>query len=154
MSRPDFWDSREKSQPVIAEVSALKGVLESFDKVSAAVDDFATLAELAAEEGDASAMYAEADGEWQTLSEALDREELLSFLSGKMDSHNAIIKLRAGAGGTEACDWVAMLERMYLHWFDKHGFGFAINDMQLGDEAGIKYMTMTVTGEFAYDYLK
>jgi peptide chain release factor 2 len=154
MSRPDFWDNREKSQPVIAEVSALKGVLESFDKVCGAVDDFSTLAELAAEEGDGSAMYAEADAEWEKLSAELDREELMSFLSGKMDSHNAIITLRSGAGGTEACDWVAMLERMYLHWFDKHGFGFAINDMQLGDEAGIKNMTMTVTGEYAYGYLK
>ncbi len=154
MARPDFWDSREKSQSVVEEVSRLKNVLEPFGRLAAQVEDFATMAELAAEEGDASALYEEADGEWERLAAELDRLELVSFLSGKMDGKNAIITLRAGAGGTESCDWCAMLERMYLHWFDRRGFGFAINDMQLGDEAGIKNMTMTVTGEFAYGYLK
>ena len=154
MARPDFWDSREKSQPIVEEVSRLKNTLEPFGRLASQVDDFATMAELAAEEGDASALYEEAEGEWERLAAELDRLELVSFLSGKMDGKNAIITLRAGAGGTESCDWCAMLERMYLHWFDRRGFGFAINDMQLGDEAGIKNMTMTVTGEFAYGYLK
>lgn len=154
MSRPDFWDDREKSQPVVSEVSSLKNILEPFDKVCAQVDDFATLAELAAEEGDASPLYDDAEVEWVNLLAALERQELVSFLSGKMDGKNAILTVRAGAGGTEACDWCAMLERMYMHWFDNHGFSFAINDMQLGDEAGIKNFTMTVSGEFAYGYLK
>lgn len=154
MARPDFWDSREKSQPIVEEVSRLKNTLEPFAKLSGLVDDFAAMAELAAEEGDDSALYAEADEEWTRLVAEVDKLELVSFLSGKMDGKNAIITLRAGAGGTEACDWCAMLERMYLHWFDRHGFGFAVNDMQLGDEAGIKNMTMTVTGPFAYGYLK
>ena len=154
MTRPDFWDDREKSQPVVNEVSSLKNILEPFDRVCSQVEDFATLAELAADEGDSSPLYDEADQEWEALSAALDRQELLSFLSGKMDSKDAIITIRAGAGGTEACDWCAMLERMYMHWFDNHGFKFNINDMQLGDEAGIKNLTMTVSGEFAYGYLK
>ncbi|MBR6471499.1 MAG: peptide chain release factor 2 [Victivallales bacterium] len=154
MNRPDFWDSREKSQPVVDEVSRLKNTLEPFQKVVVQTDDLATLAELAAEEGDNSPLYEEAITAVADLEAALDRLELVSFLSGKMDNKNAIVTLRAGAGGTEACDWVAMLERMYLHWFDRRGFGYVVNDMQLGDEAGIKTMTFTVTGEFAYGYLK
>lgn len=154
MSRPGFWDDNAKSQSVVAEVSALKGVIEPFDALNGKVADLATLAELAAEEGDDSALYGEADGEWAAIESDLDRLELVSFLSGKMDRKNAIMTIRAGAGGTEACDWCAMLERMYVHWFDKRGFGWVVNDMQLGDEAGIKVMTMTITGEFAYGYLK
>ena len=154
MNRPDFWDSREKSQPIVDEVSRLKNTLEPFQKVVVQTDDLATLAELAAEEGDDSPLYEEAPAAVASLESALDRLELVSFLSGKMDGKNAIVTLRAGAGGTEACDWVAMLERMYLHWFDRRGFGYVVNDMQLGDEAGIKTMTFTVTGEFAYGYLK
>lgn len=154
MARPDFWDSREKSQPVVDEVSRLKNTIEPFQGVVSQAEDLATLAELAAEEGDASQLYEEADGLARELDAALDRLEVVSFLSGKMDAHNAIVTIRAGAGGTESCDWCAMLERMYVHWIDKHGFGYLVNDMQLGDEAGIKTMTMTVTGEFAYGYLK
>ncbi len=154
MNRPDFWDSREKSQPVVDEVSQLKNTLEPFQKVVAQTDDLVTLAELAAEEGDDSPLYDEATTAVSDLEAALDRLELVSFLSGKMDGKNAIVTLRAGAGGTESCDWVAMLERMYLHWFDRRGFGYVVNDMQLGDEAGIKTMTFTVSGEFAYGYLK
>ncbi len=154
MSRPGFWDDNAKSQSVVAEVSSLKSVLEPFDQLNGKVGDLETLAELAAEEGDGSHLYEEADDEWSGLVELLDRLELVSFLSGKMDRKNAIVTIRAGAGGTEACDWCAMLERMYIHWFDKRGFGYLVNDMQLGDEAGIKNMTMTVTGEFAYGYLK
>jgi peptide chain release factor 2 len=154
MARPDFWDSREKSQPVVDEVSRLKNTLDPFQKVVTQAEDLAALAELAAEEGDGSPLYDEADQAVQELAQALDRLELVSFLSGKMDGKNAILTIRAGAGGTESCDWCGMLERMYLHWFDKRGFGFLVNDMQLGDEAGIKVMTMTVTGPFAYGYLK
>ena len=154
MNRPDFWDSREKSQPVVDEVARLKNTLEPFQKVVGQTEDLATLAELAAEEGDSSPLYEEAVAAVADLEAALDRLELVSFLSGKMDGKDAIVTLRAGAGGTEACDWVAMLERMYLHWFDRRGFGYVINDMQLGDEAGIKTMTFTVSGEFAYGYLK
>lgn len=154
MARPDFWDSQERSQGVVKEVSTLKNVLEPFDRLCRQCDDLDTLAELAAEEGDSSPLYAEADEEWQRLKDGLDRLELVSFLSAKMDGKNAIVTIRAGAGGTESCDWCAMLERMYLHWFEKRGFGYAINDMQLGDEAGIKNITMTVEGEFAYGYLK
>ncbi len=154
MARPDFWSSREKSQPVVDEVSRLKNTLDPFQKVMAQADDLSALAELAAEEGDGSPLYGEADQAVQDLAQALDRLELVSFLSGKMDGKNAILTIRAGAGGTESCDWCGMLERMYLHWFDKRGFGFLVNDMQLGDEAGVKVMTMTVTGPFAYGYLK
>lgn len=154
MTRPDFWDSREQSQSVVAEVSALKNVLEPFRTMSGKVENFELLAELAELEGDDSEMYQEADAAWATLSADLDRLEMVSFLSGRMDANNAILTVHAGAGGTESCDWCGMLFRMYCHWLDKRGYSYEIVDMQPGDEAGTKYVTITVSGEFAFGYLK
>ena len=154
MTRPDFWDSREKSQAIVDEVAAIKNVLEPFRRVSAKVDDLAVLAELAEMEGPDSSLYGEADGHCAELAKELDRLELVSFLSGPLDGNNAILTIHAGAGGTEACDWCAMLLRMYLHWFDKRDFKYEIVDIEPGDEAGTKCVTVTVTGEFAYGYLK
>jgi len=154
MTRPDFWDSREKSQAVVDEVSSIKNVMEPFNRVKSHVDDLSVLAELAEMEGPDSALYTEADEQCKALFEELDKLELVSFLSGPLDKNNAIMTIHAGAGGTEACDWCGMLLRMYNHWFDKRGFQYEIVDIEAGDEAGTKCVTVTVTGEFAYGYLK
>ncbi len=154
MARSDFWDHAESAQKTVGELSAVKGVLEPFGRMESRVADFETLAELAELEGDGSDMYTEADGTWESLRTDLDRLELVSFLSGEMDNQNAIMTIIPGAGGTEACDWCAMLYRMYTHWFDKRGFKYDVVDIVPGDEAGFKLVTMTVSGEFAYGYLK
>ena len=154
MARPDFWDHAESAQKTVAELSAVKGVLEPFRAISSRVADFETLAELAEMEGDGSEMYQEADGVWASLSSDLDRLELVSFLSGEMDNQSAIVTIIPGAGGTEACDWCQMLFRMYTHWLDKRGFKYDVVDLVPGDEAGLKLVTLTVSGEFAYGYLK
>jgi len=154
MSEASFWDSRERSQATVNEVSALKNVLGPFQQVQTQFEDFSVLLELAEMEGDDSEFLEEGESAWPNLKTALDRLELVSFLSGKMDGNGAIFGVHAGAGGTESCDWASMLLRMYTHWFEKRGFTCEILDSQPGDEAGLKSATCIVRGEFAYGYLK
>ncbi len=154
MTQPGFWDRREEAQNIVQSVSALKTVLEPFGRLAARVEDFAVLAELAAEDSSDSSFLAEADRAWPAILQQLERVELTSFLSGKFDAKNAIFSLHAGSGGTESCDWTNMLLRMYTRWFEKKGFTFDVADIQAGDEAGIKSATLVVHGEFAFGYLK
>lgn len=151
MARPDFWDNKEKAQATVQSVSPLKNVLEPFDRLKSELDDFLAIAELAAED---SSFLAEADGAWAKLSANMDKTELVSFLSGKFDRNNCYFSIHAGAGGTESCDWANILLRMYRRWFERRGFKDEILDMQPGEEAGIKSVTLRVEGEFAYGYLK
>ena len=118
------------------------------------MDDMVVLLEFAEAEDDGGDSLPEAVALWDRLGPALDQLELSSFLSGKMDVNNAIFSVNAGAGGTESCDWCSMLMRMYTHWMDRHSFTYEIVDMQPGDEAGTRSVTLMVQGEFAYGYLK
>ena len=155
MTRPDFWDSREEAQKTVSQVSALRKRLDPFRRVESAVDDFAVLSELAElEEEGGQEMLSEADRAWSDLKTALDRLELVSFLSGSNDENNAILSVHAGAGGTESCDWANMLYRMYCRWAEKHGYNLELVEQQPGDEAGIKSATILVNGDAAYGYLK
>jgi peptide chain release factor 2 len=154
MATPGFWDSKEKAQETVKELSASKRVVEPFGKLRAKAEDFTTLAELAAEDGGNAEMLAEADAAWTTLSRQLNELELLSFLSGRFDKNNAIITLSAGAGGTESQDWCEMLLRMYLRWVERRGFGADIMDVQPGEVAGLKSAMVLVNGLYAYGYLK
>ena len=151
MSQPDFWDDKEKAQATVARLSACKGIIEPFAKVKAEAGDFLAIAELAAED---ESFLEESDSAWSKLSKALDKIELVSFLSGKFDRNNCYFYIHAGAGGTESCDWASILMRMYRRWFERRGFKDEIIDMQPGDEAGIKSAVLKVDGEFAYGYLK
>ncbi|HBC89195.1 MAG TPA: peptide chain release factor 2 [Lentisphaeria bacterium] len=153
MAAPDFWDSREKAQATVAQLSQCKNILEPFDTVMKKVHDFVALAELAEESNDEE-MLKEAEGTWQPLADALDKLELVSFLSGKFDRSNAFFTIHAGAGGTESCDWASILLRMYRRWFERRGFKDEIVEMQPGDEAGIKSVTLRVSGDFVYGNLK
>jgi peptide chain release factor 2 len=151
MSAHDFWDKKEKAQETVARLSSLKNIIEPFAKMEAEIGDFAVIAELAEDDED---MLEEADDAWKKLCKNLEKIELLSFLSGKFDKGGAFFSIHAGAGGTESCDWASMLMRMYRRWFERRGYGEEIIDMQPGDEAGIKSVTIRVSGDFAYGYLK
>ncbi len=151
MARPDFWDNKEKAQETVQKLSSCKGVLEPYQRLVGEVEDFHATAELAAED---ESFLAEADGAWNSLSAHLDKIELVSFLSGKFDRNNCFFFIHAGAGGTESCDWASILMRMYRRWFERRGFKDEIVDMQPGEEAGIKSVTLRVEGEFSYGYLK
>jgi peptide chain release factor 2 len=153
MIAPDFWDNKEKAQEIMGGLSVCKNIVAPFKNISTDVEDFSALAELIAESDDES-MLSEADAEWKTLEKKLDKIELLSFLSGRFDGNNAYFSIHAGAGGTESCDWAAMLSRMYRRWFERRGYKCETVDCQQGDEAGLKSVTMMVTGEFCYGYLK
>ena len=154
MSQPDFWDHKEAAQKTVSEVSRLRGIIEPYRELRAKVDDFTVLAELVEMEGEASDMLGEADGVSFAIQKGLDKLELVSFLSGKMDKNNAILSVHAGAGGTESCDWAAMLFRMYNRWAEDHGHTIELIEESPGDEAGIKSATIVISGEFVFGYLK
>jgi peptide chain release factor 2 len=153
MSAPDFWDHKEKAQEILASLSSCKNIIEPYNKLNATAEDFAALAELIIESEDES-MLPEADTEWAKILKELEKLEMLSFLSDRFDKNNAYFSIHAGAGGTESCDWASMLMRMYRRWFERRGFKSAIIDSQQGDEAGMKSVTFSVSGEFAYGYSK
>jgi len=153
MSAPDFWDSRERAQTDVEEVSSLRGKIQPLAAVERQVADFEVLVELAADESDQATAQAEVAKEYATIGKSLDELELRTLLSGPNDRCNAFLSVQSGAGGTEACDWAEVLLRMYQRWCERRGFKTSIVDIQVGDEAGIKSATINVQGENAFGYL-
>ena len=157
MSAADFWNNKERAQSSVEEVSALRAKVNPLLAAQSQLDDLAVLKELALAESNAE-MQAQAGqdvlAEYAGLSAALDAIELRSLLGGEFDKSNAFITIHSGAGGTESCDWAEMLLRMYQRWIERHGFTSQIVDIQLGDEAGIKSVTLLVQGDYAYGYLQ
>lgn len=135
------------------EISREKEWLDAFESVRKRFDDVSVLIELGEESGDAT-LEAEVAGELATVVAGIEKLELQNMLSGEDDPLNAILTIHPGAGGTEAQDWGEMLLRMYLRWADRRGYGTSIVDRLDGDGAGIKSVTVEITGKFAYGYLK
>ena len=153
MEAPDFWDDPERSQKMTKELKSLEDTVKSYTTLSTQYDDISELIEMGYEENDPEVIpvIQESLDEVTTNLEAL---RLSTLLNGEYDKNNAIIRLNAGAGGTEACDWSGMLYRMYTRYADRNGFSVEVLDMLDGDEAGIKSVTFQVNGENAYGYLK
>jgi len=153
MGRPDFWDDAETAAKIGRERTAIQQEVETWKKLSADLDDCVTALELIEEEADP-----DLERETEEKLEFLDREvsavEFRKMLSGPHDPGNAIFSINAGAGGTEAQDWVEMLLRMYLRWSERRGFDAEVVDILPGDEAGVKNVTVTVCGPYAYGYLR
>ena len=156
MAEPDFWDNREKAQRDVAQVSALRGKILPMQALESRADDLLVLRDLALEElpENQAAAAAEVVAEFHSLTADLDKFEINALLSGEFDSNPAFLTIHAGAGGTESCDWADMLLRMYQRWMERRGYQADIADIQLGDEAGVKSVTLRVTGENAYGYLQ
>jgi peptide chain release factor 2 len=152
-SDPALWSDRDRAQAVLREKRSIERELGTFDELERLRSDVGVLLELAEQEADADTAR-EADQALAQLEGAIERAELRRLFSGEHDASNAIVSINAGAGGTEACDWAAMLFRMYQRWCELHGFKTEVIDLQEGDEAGIKGATFTVEGEYAYGYLK
>lgn len=131
----------------------LEAVVATLDKLSRGLVEAGELLELAALEGDVQTA-AEIEADTLTLASEVERLEFQRMFPGKMDSHNAFLDIQAGAGGTEAQDWAAMLLRMYLKWADGHGFKTEIIDQSDGEVAGIKGVTIGMTGDYAYGWLR
>jgi peptide chain release factor 2 len=153
MAAAAFWDNKEQAQKVIAEVNARKSWVAAFDKLYKQYEDLSVLLELTAGESRES-QDAELEPACAAFAQALEDLELRKMLSGADDSKNALLTIHPGAGGTESQDWAQMLMRMYQYWMEHHGFKGQVFDFQPGEEAGIKSVTIEVTGEFAYGFLK
>ncbi len=153
MASPDFWADPERANKLSKDAKNMKDTVETCDALTQAFEDIQTLIEMGNEENDTS-MIEEVRGELDDFISKLDVIRLQTLLTGEYDANNAIMRINAGAGGTESCDWASMLYRMYSHWVDKKGFSLELLDMQDGDEAGIKSVDFQVNGENAYGYLK
>ena len=153
MEAPGYWDQVEQSQAGMRELNTLKEEKQKFEDLQGQYEDIETLLEMGYEEDDPS-LIPEIQSELDEFIEKFEAMRIKTLLSGEYDRSNAILKLNAGAGGTESCDWAGMLYRMYTRWAERKGFTVEVLDYLEGDEAGIKSVTFQVNGENAYGYLK
>ena len=153
MEDQHFWDDAKESAKVIKEVKGLKSTIEAYEKLEDLYEDVETLIEMGYEEEDES-IVAEVKESYEQLEKSLDDMTVSTLLSDEYDKDNAILTIHAGAGGTESCDWANMLYRMYCRYADSKGFSYEVLDFLDGDEAGYKSVTIQISGENAYGYLK
>ena len=153
MEEPNFWDDVTSSQFVMKELKQLKSVVESYETLEAERDDILTMIEMGYEEDD-DELIPEIEDMIDQFVKNFEELRIRTLLSGEYDHEDAILSLNAGAGGTEACDWVSMLYRMYHKWAEKKGFQVQVVDYLDGEVAGIKSVTMQICGENAYGLLK
>ena len=151
--RDGYWNDVEKSQKDQKRLKSLQAKCENYARLCSSWEDMYTMCEMAIEENDES-MLEELQTEFEKFSSNVEATRLSTLLNGEYDSNNAILTLHAGAGGTEAQDWAAMLYRMYNMWADRHGYNVKVMDYLDGDEAGIKSATIMIEGENAYGFLK
>jgi peptide chain release factor 2 len=153
MEEPGFWDNNDKAQGYMKELKNLKDTVEEYNHLKRDFEDVQTLIQMGYEENDSS-LIPEIEEALNIFVKDLEELKLRTLLSGEYDKYNAIITLHAGAGGTESCDWASMLCRMYQRWADKKGFSSEMIDFLEGEEAGLKSVTLEISGENAYGYLK
>ena len=153
MEAPGFWDDPDKSNKAMKELKTLKDSFEGYNSLKSGLEDINTLIEMADEMQDDS-LISEIEDEITVFEEKMDSIRTETLLSGEYDKCNAILTLHAGAGATESCDWCQMLFRMYTRWAEKHGYSTQTIDYLEGDEAGIKSVTIEISGDNAYGHLK
>ena len=151
MAEPDFWNDKDSAQTTVAALSSCRNIIEPFRQLENRIADYDAALELAAED---PAFQEECEIDFRRISKAMDKLEIMSFLSGQFDRNNFYFSIHAGAGGPESCDWAGMLLRMYRRYFERRNWKDEIIDLQSGEEAGIKSATLHVCGEFAYGYFK
>ena len=152
-AQPDFWDDQTSAQQTLQELNDLKSNLQQYDHWRSSLEDAKAVLELLELEADES-LLKEAETNLTQLTQELERWELEQLLSGLYDAKGAVLTINAGAGGTDAQDWVEILLRMYTRWAEKHGYKVQLAELSEGDEAGIKSVTLEVDGRNAYGYLK
>jgi peptide chain release factor 2 len=151
MGQPGFWDNQEKAQEVIDQLKPLNGLLKPYAELAGSAEDLQALAELTEEDASLEEELAPAlDG----FAKKLDDFELRAVLDGPQDASNAYLRVQAGTGGTEACDWAEMLLRMYVRWAEGHGYTVEPVDELRNEEAGIRSATVRVVGDYAYGNLQ
>jgi peptide chain release factor 2 len=152
-SQPDFWLANDRAQGALREQARLKAAVDGFEAQLRAVEDARVFIELADEAKDEPTAL-EASATLTGAENAVSKMEFARMLSGPYDQQGALLSINAGAGGTESQDWAEMLQRMYMRWCVRRGYNCEILDLQPGDEAGIKSVTLGITGEWAYGYLR
>lgn len=152
-AEPGFWEDMESSQKILQKTKGLKTRVERYLKLVSEWEDLKVLNELALEENEES-VISEIGAGMVSLKHELQKLKLETLLVMPYDKNNAILTLHAGAGGTEAQDWVQMLLRMYTRWAERHGYSVRTLDLLDGDEAGIKSVAINIIGENAYGYLR
>lgn len=153
MEEAGFWDDPDISNRKMKELKGLKDTVDTLNGLASQYEDIETLIEMGYEESDSS-IIPEIRQELDAFVETFEEIRIGTLLSEEYDKNNAILKLNAGAGGTESCDWAGMLYRMYTRWAEKKGYAVEVLDYLDGEEAGIKSVTFQVNGENAYGYLK
>jgi peptide chain release factor 2 len=151
MSSPGFWDNQETAQGVVSRISLLKAIIEPVEDLTRQAKDLSELFELAVETEPDALGHLEDD--LAKLINQCEQTELAGLLSGPNDTKNCFFSIHAGAGGTESCDWVSMLLRMYTRYFDKNNYKYSELDITPGEEAGIRSITLRVSGPLAYGKL-
>lgn len=146
---PDLWDDPQRAQGLMKKISDLNNEVNSWETLEKQLQDTLELAEMGEED-----FREEIEADVARLSKETRKKELATLLSGDYDKGNALLSINAGAGGTDSQDWAFMLQRMYLRWIERHGFKGEILDVTTGEEAGIKSCTISVTGRYAYGYLR
>lgn len=153
MSEPGFWDSPDAAREIITESNQLKAWVDPWHDLERRGRELSELAELLESEGD-EAMETEWRSELERLVADAEKLEIRAMLSGPDDTRDALLTIHPGAGGTESQDWAEMLMRMYSRWAEGHDFEVTVLDLQQGEEAGIKSVTLEIRGQYAYGYLK
>lgn len=155
MEEPNFWDDAQKANKKTKELKTIQDLIEKAENLDKQFYDIIDMIDMCNDEGaDDDDMAKEIRDDLDEFEKVLEETRIANLLNGEYDKCNAILKLSAGAGGTEACDWCSMLYRMYTRWAERHGFTVEVLDLLDGDEAGIKSVTFQINGTNAYGYLK
>jgi len=152
MSHSGFWDNSEESTKVVKQLKSLKSTIEPWDTTFKKYQELKELTDILKDED--KELIADLTQNINILFQEVDKLEFKTLLGGEFDKNSAILSINAGAGGTESCDWVEMLLRMYTRYAENHGYNVKTIDMLSGEEAGIKNVTVLIEGEYAYGYLK
>ena len=153
MAEGDFWENQERAQGIVEKLKSVKAILQPWKAFASGLEDAGVLLELAEEEQDEASLE-EVDEQAAALAKELEGLEFRAMLSGPLDDKGAFVQIQAGAGGTESCDWAAMLLRMYGQWAERMEFQVQIIDRLANDEAGVRWGVIEIRGPYAYGYLK
>jgi len=152
MSQPKFWEEESSSSSVVTKLKNLKSTIEPWQECFNKYKELNELVQILSEQD--AALIKEVESQLEKLLLKLEELRIESFLNEEFDRNSAILSINAGAGGTEACDWAGMLLRMYLRFAEDKGYAVKTTDILVGEEAGIKNVTVLIDGEYAYGFLK
>ncbi len=152
-SAPDLWDDPDAAQKITSALSAAQSELDRLSRFEGRIDDLETLIEMATEDGGDAETLAEAEAELAVVRKDLGEFEVRTLLNGEYDAREAVVTIRAGAGGVDAADFAEMLMRMYLRWAERHGYSTSVLDTSYAEEAGLKSATFEVKAPYAFGHL-